>query len=337
MYDEAANDDIEDFFKTDDALSLLVDETEKVFVYTIIAAILHLGNVTFGEENGAAAVTSEQPLEYSALLLGIAIEDMRTTLMTKEVIANGEAVLTNLDVVEALSARDAIAKEMYSSVFTWLVERINRGLFVEDYESYIALLDIFGFEDFGNKNCFEQFCINYANETLQFFYNRRIFAEEHRMYERENLKVDLAGFSFDIRSPCLVLIEEVVLPLLDSYPVGESGAQIPPAINTKTRGNHSHFRISPTESSFVIKHFAGEVNYGSGKFIEKNHDRLHPGFLRLIAKSSYEFIQNLSKIAINSRQEANMGNAQTLGSGLKNHLRCWCASWEILTHISSVV
>lgn len=43
--------------------------------------------------------------------------------------------------------RDAIAKALYSRLFTWLVERINNIICrTIDKQNSIAILDIFGFE-----------------------------------------------------------------------------------------------------------------------------------------------------------------------------------------------
>ena len=46
-----------------------------------------------------------------------------------------------------ISCRDAIAKAIYSRLFTWLVERINNIVCNDSIkQNSIAILDIFGFE-----------------------------------------------------------------------------------------------------------------------------------------------------------------------------------------------
>ena len=51
---------------------------------------------------------------------------------------------------------------------------------------HIGLLDIFGFEHF-ERNGFEQFCINMANEQLQSYFNQHIFGLELLEYASEGV------------------------------------------------------------------------------------------------------------------------------------------------------
>jgi myosin-6 len=73
--------------------------------------------------------------------------------------------LQSIQVHEASSARDALAKAIYSRVFDSIVARINQSIPFERSSYYIGVLDIAGFEYF-TVNSFEQFCINYCNEKL---------------------------------------------------------------------------------------------------------------------------------------------------------------------------
>ena len=89
----------------------------------------------------------------------------------------GEKIITPLTLEQALDTRDALSKALYSHMFSMLVSRINEIIDKKKKEHSIGILDIFGFEDF-KVNSFEQLCINFANENLQFYFNEHIFKLE---------------------------------------------------------------------------------------------------------------------------------------------------------------
>jgi myosin-5 len=70
----------------------------------------------------------------------------------------------------------------------------------------ISILDIYGFESF-DKNSFEQFCINYANERLQQHFNRHLFKLEQEEYIQDG--IDWTRVDFEDNQNCLSLFEKV--------------------------------------------------------------------------------------------------------------------------------
>ena len=115
-----------------------------------------------------------------------------------------------LDPEQAEDTRNAFAKYVYSGLFDWLVERVNRSLqssnetLTNETVKSIGILDIYGFESLLN-NGFEQLLINYANETLQTIFNRVIFEGEKSLYSAEGINWDATDFPDN--SKCLDLIE----------------------------------------------------------------------------------------------------------------------------------
>ncbi|KAB0406648.1 hypothetical protein E2I00_018654, partial [Balaenoptera physalus] len=135
-------------------------------IFSILSAILYLGNVTYKKK----ATGRDEGLEVGP-----------------------PAVLDTLSqLLKAITARDSMAKSLYSALFDWIVLRINHALLnKKDMEESVSclsigVLDIFGFEDF-ERNSFEQFCINYANEQLQYYFNQHIFKLEQEEYQSEGI------------------------------------------------------------------------------------------------------------------------------------------------------
>ena len=103
--------------------------------------------------------------------------------------------------------------KLYDNTFNYIVKSINNNLKCE-CESFIGILDIFGFESFKN-NFFEQFCINYTNESLQEQFNNFIFKLEQKEYELEG--IDWSNITFPDNKECLDLIQGKggILKMLD--------------------------------------------------------------------------------------------------------------------------
>ena len=92
---------------------------------------------------------------------------------------------------------------LYSRLFNYITKEINHRI-NNDCDYFIGILDIFGFESF-TINSFEQFCINYTNESLQEQFNEYIFRLEQIEYNNEG--VDWTNIQFPDNKECLKIIE----------------------------------------------------------------------------------------------------------------------------------
>jgi myosin-3 len=139
-------------------------------------------------------------------LLGVDLEEITDALLTNVITTAGETFVRRNAVVQACDARDAMAKALYSRLFSWIVVRANELLAPPEDANVcwrvsfsvsrsplfqiafnIGVLDIFGFENFPS-NSFEQLCINVTNEQLHHYFHEHIFAWEQQEYEREGVQ-----------------------------------------------------------------------------------------------------------------------------------------------------
>lgn len=140
-------------------------------IFTILAGLLHIGNIQITAARSDAVLSlNDKALAKASQLLGIDASAFAKWTTKKQITTRTEKIVSNLNQKQALVVRDSVAKFVYSSLFDWLVSVMNLGLATEEVsraaKTFIGVLDIYGFEHF-QKNSFEQFCINYANEKLQ--------------------------------------------------------------------------------------------------------------------------------------------------------------------------
>lgn len=168
-------DDAEDYQAVRHAMGVVgITPQEQSSILQLIAGILHLGNVTFRDDRKGATPKDNNVIQLVAGLLGVDAFTL-TNSMSFRTIQTGGTGQSNRgstynvpqNAEQATGARDALAREIYSRMFDWIVQKVNIALqkYKLPFKSVIGILDIYGFEIFQN-NGFEQFCINYVNEKV---------------------------------------------------------------------------------------------------------------------------------------------------------------------------
>ncbi|KFB46475.1 myosin iii [Anopheles sinensis] len=279
-------------------------------VNRVLAAILNLGDIEFGEmdandnTDSRARVIDVAPMHRVSKLLGVDSADLLEALSSNSVVTRGETITRHNNVAEACTARDAMAKGLYGRLFDWMVNQINMLLVHNRLNNSpeqlaIGLLDIFGFENF-SKNSFEQLCINIANEQIQYYFNQHIFTWEQQEYMAEGIPVDLVEFA-DNRP---------VLDMLLSRPLGllallDEESRFPRSTDRSLiekfhQNVKSKFYQRPKSDAvcFAIHHFAGRVVYQADGFLEKNRNFLPAEIIQLIRQSQYDMIRFLFQCPI---------------------------------------
>lgn len=149
-------------------------------------------------------------------ILQLNSDDLHKWLTIRQIESTSEIVLIPINKSTAERARDALAKHLYAKLFHYIVNGVNKSLQSgsKKQHCFIGVLDIYGFETF-DKNSFEQFCINYANEKLQQQFNQHVFKLEQDEYLKEGIVWTMIDF-YD-NQPCIDLIESKlgILDLLD--------------------------------------------------------------------------------------------------------------------------
>ncbi len=296
-------DDKEEFEITRDALSLIgMSEEKQIYIFEILSGLLRLGNIEIVATRNDAHLASDEPnLLKACEMLGVSATDFAKWIVKKQITTRSEKIISSLNHTQAVVSRDSVAKYIYSCIFDWLVDFINSDLCPEslqdDVASFIGVLDIFGFEHF-EKNSFEQFCINYANEKLQQEFNQHVFKLEQEEYIREELEWKFIEFTDN--QPCIDLIESKlgILSLLDEesrLPSGSDESWMTKLYQSLDKPPHNKVFKKPRfgNNKFIVAHYAIDVAYDSEGFIEKNRDTVSDGHLEALKATTNPLLKEV--------------------------------------------
>ena len=253
-------------------------------VLKILVSILELGNLQF----------QDQSIQHISDLLKIDMSILKESLWNKKIETNGEVITMEKDNSQFIHTRDSLAKQMYSTLFNWLVNTLNQDNIDDVDLNSIGILDIFGFEIF-EDNYFEQLCINYTNETLQQQFNYYILEQEQIQYKEEGIPWDPIPFKNNMECVYLIDSKQSLFSLLNQECMLSSGSDVGFTNKCnqqfKNHTKYNEYRIDK-DKYFGIHHYAGTVKYSSLDMRDKNTNSVSKEIKLVLQKTGLSILHS---------------------------------------------
>ncbi|XP_078715773.1 unconventional myosin-Ib-like isoform X3 [Lampetra fluviatilis] len=307
--------DSQSFHTVQNAMQVIGFSDEEITtVWEALAVVLKLGNIVFVDiprTNGLDECTLKESKELDEVcaLLGLDDELLERALTKRTVEANKEKVSTTLNMAQGKYARDALCKNLYNRLFSWIVSRINESIKVKSKikKKVMGVLDIYGFEIF-EVNSFEQFIINFCNEKLQQIFIELTLKEEQEEYIREGVKwIQIEYFNNAIICDLIENPQTGILSMLDDECMRPGNATDSTFLDKLNDicGKHERFKSHNSLSTkrsinnsllyrcFCVDHYAGMVTYSVDGFVDKNNDLLFRDISQTMWQSKRELVRDL--------------------------------------------
>ncbi|XP_078287367.1 unconventional myosin-Ib-like isoform X2 [Rhinoraja longicauda] len=289
------------------------DKSEMDSIWETVAVVLKLCNITLKAEPQSSGtdqcyINDSKGLREVCSLIGLDESILEQALCTRTVQTKSEQVKTTLTAAQGFYARDALAKNLYDRLFTWLVNRINESIQVKGnvQKKVMGVLDIYGFEIF-EDNSFEQLVINYCNEKLQQLFIELTLKEEQEEYIREGIEWTRIKYVDNAIICGLIENNNGILAMLDEEclrPGNVTEKTFLQKLN-QTFSGHQHYESKETQSSkfitdvtmpancFRVQHYAGKVTYNVADFIDKNNDLLYRDLTKAMWQAKHKLVKAL--------------------------------------------
>ncbi|XP_029967147.1 unconventional myosin-XVI isoform X2 [Salarias fasciatus] len=295
--------------------SLGFNKQEVDSVFTLLSAVLHLGDVRFTALTDAdtAFPSDLQLLERVAGLLQVSPSDLSTALTSDVQYFKGDVITRRHTVEVSEQSRDQLAKAIYGRLFSYLVNGINDYLQGPDDSAgdpalEIGILDIFGFEEF-QRNGFEQLCVNMTNERLRRYISEVLFQQEQAECLQEGIAMETscspsnhpAVLDFFLQKPqgllCVLDEESQSLRPVEQTLYKRLSAQLDSnpthGLSLTTKDGNGNPPPKDQGPAFTVSHFAGQLSYDLTGSLTKNKDCLPQNLLLTMKSSESVLLQQL--------------------------------------------
>ncbi|KAM7380385.1 hypothetical protein PAMP_003687 [Pampus punctatissimus] len=295
------------------ALGFNKQEVDSVFM--LLSAVLHIGDLHFTALTDAdtAFPSDLQLLERVAGMLQVCSSDLSAALTSDIQYFKGDMITRHHTVEMSEQYRDQLAKAIYGRLFSYLVNSINDYLqgqddSIGDPALEIAILDIFGFEEF-QKNGFEQLCGNMTNERLRQYVSEVLFQQEQAECLQEGITMETpcshgnqpAVLDFFLQKPqgllCVLDEESQSLRPAEQTLYKRLSAQLDfnltHGLSLTTKDGNGNPPPKDQGPAFTVSHYAGQISYDLTGSLTRNKDSLPQNILFMMKSSESVLLQQL--------------------------------------------
>jgi myosin protein heavy chain len=177
-------------------------------------------------------------------------------------------------------------------------------------------------------------------DKQQQFFNFHMFTLEQEEYAREGIEWDYVNFGLDLQ-PTIELIEssqpvgilavldeECIMPKASDTTFAEKVQRYwePPRGSSPTHPGCAKFKSTRFAQGFIVKHYAGDVEYRTTGWLEKNKDPINEPLARLLSQSEVPAIASLfteyaeDAVATGTHKKVKRGAFRTVGQRHKEQL-----------------
>lgn len=270
-------------------------------IFSVLASVLHLGNLEPSEGEGGVYTFEPERVECVTKHLQLDPKLFTETLTSRKVQLRNESNTIPFNKARVISSRDVMAKHLYGRLFSWLVERVNEHINPVRAQSkklhVINIFDIFGMESFA-INGLDQLFINYTNERLQQHFLNFCFNLEEQVYKDEGIPWDKRS-NFLNNQPCIELFEGTPRKRISIFTTLDEESKMDHSDDSflerlMTLQDHPHICVKNQPARrFTIHHYAGDVEYCVDGFVKLNSDKLDLVLYELLGSAGLEFVELL--------------------------------------------